>query len=82
MSSEIEKAAAIVWVKIQMAKHGLSFADLEDAGCFPLPKQEQKTVARYRDAEGRSWDGHGEMPSWLLRAVSAGQSQEHFRVVG
>lgn len=35
---------------------------------------------RYRNAEGQVWDGVGPMPAWLLRAVNAGQSVEHFRV--
>jgi len=35
---------------------------------------------RYRNAEGQVWDGEGAMPSWLVRAVNAGQSVEHFRV--
>jgi DNA-binding protein H-NS len=35
---------------------------------------------RYRNAEGQVWDGEGPMPAWLLRAVNAGQSVEHFRV--
>ncbi|WP_035828219.1 H-NS family nucleoid-associated regulatory protein, partial [Cupriavidus sp. SK-4] len=34
----------------------------------------------YRNAEGLTWDGQGEMPSWLKRAVNAGQGVEFFRV--
>lgn len=34
----------------------------------------------YRNAERMSWDGQGEMPDWLRRAVNAGQSVEFFRV--
>ncbi|MBP0639865.1 H-NS histone family protein [Cupriavidus sp. AcVe19-6a] len=30
----------------------------------------------YRNAEGLSWDGQGEMPAWLRRAVNAGQHVE------
>jgi DNA-binding protein H-NS len=33
-----------------------------------------------RNTEGLSWDGQGEMPNWLRRAVNAGQSVELFRV--
>ncbi|MBP0618951.1 H-NS family nucleoid-associated regulatory protein [Cupriavidus consociatus] len=34
----------------------------------------------YRNALGQSWDGVGEYPDWLQRAVNAGQSIEFFRV--
>ncbi|GAB3086865.1 H-NS family nucleoid-associated regulatory protein [Cupriavidus yeoncheonensis] len=37
-------------------------------------------VSCYRNAEGLTWDGQGEMRSWLKRAVNAGQSVEFFRV--
>ncbi|BDB27712.1 hypothetical protein Tamer19_28580 [Cupriavidus sp. TA19] len=34
----------------------------------------------YRNAMGQSWDGEGEYPDWLQRAVNAGQSIDFFRV--
>ena len=34
----------------------------------------------YRNAMGQSWDGTGEMPDWLQRAVNAGQSADFYRV--
>ncbi|MGN5478218.1 H-NS family nucleoid-associated regulatory protein [Cupriavidus basilensis] len=37
-------------------------------------------VERYRSADGRTWNGQGELPDWLQRAVNAGQDIEHFRV--
>ncbi|MHA7682467.1 H-NS family nucleoid-associated regulatory protein [Cupriavidus sp. PET2-C1] len=82
MSLEIERAAATVWIRVQMARHGLTPIDLQAAGCFaekaapPAPAP----TRTYRDAEGQKWDGQGEMPAWLQRAVNAGQSAEHFRV--
>ena len=42
----------------------------------PLPP----LVVCYRNADGLTWDGQGEMPSWLKRAVNAGQSVEFYRV--
>jgi len=33
-----------------------------------------------RNAVGLTWDGQGEMPDWLRRAVNAGQSVEFYRV--
>ncbi|MCT9070566.1 H-NS histone family protein [Cupriavidus gilardii] len=34
----------------------------------------------YRSALGQCWDGTGEMPDWLQRAVNAGQTPEFYRV--
>ncbi len=34
----------------------------------------------YRNAAGQSWDGQGEMPDWLPRAVNAGQSVAFYRI--
>ncbi|WP_066737266.1 H-NS family nucleoid-associated regulatory protein [Cupriavidus sp. D384] len=34
----------------------------------------------YRNAMGQTWDGNGEYPDWLQRAVNAGQSIDFFRV--
>ncbi|MBV8158853.1 MAG: H-NS histone family protein [Dyella sp.] len=34
----------------------------------------------YRNALGQTWDGSGEYPDWLQRAVNAGQSIDFYRV--
>lgn len=34
----------------------------------------------YRNALGQIWDGIGEYPDWLQRAVNAGQSIDFYRV--
>jgi DNA-binding protein H-NS len=34
----------------------------------------------YRNAMGQSWDGTGETPDWLQRAMNAGQSKDFYRV--
>lgn len=54
------------------------------AGSFVtlLPAKRDSATIRFRNAEGQVWDGEGEMPDWLRRAVNAGQSVEHFRVSG
>lgn len=79
-----DRAAAILWVKSQMAKHGIAIDDLVAAGCFAattLTTDHQKVhPIRFRDAGGHSWDGQGDLPEWLQRAVNAGQSVDHFRV--
>nr|WP_152624273.1 hypothetical protein [Cupriavidus sp. IDO] len=38
------------------------------------------TVGGHRNAKGLTWNGQGEMSSWLKRAVNAGQSVEFFRI--
>jgi len=73
-----ERAEAILWIRTQMAKHGVTAEDLMAAGCFARP--ERPVVVRYRNADGQTWSGEGIMPDWLRRAVNAGQSVEHFRV--
>src|SRR5690242_16971185 len=78
-----ERADAILWVKSQMARHGVTFEALEAAGCFfksNFAHEVQPAQMCYRDAQGHSWDGKGDMPDWLKRAVNAGQSVEHFRI--
>ncbi|AOY97793.1 DNA-binding protein (plasmid) [Cupriavidus sp. USMAA2-4] len=82
MSVEIERAEAVTWIRVQMARHGITPADLLAAGCFgPRPRQRSAvaTPARYASANGQTWDGEGAMPDWLQRAVNAGQSADFFR---
>ncbi|WP_419187130.1 H-NS family nucleoid-associated regulatory protein [Cupriavidus necator] len=79
-----QRADAILWVKSQMARNGISIDDLVAAGCFSeRPSRSDANTAacvRYRDAAGHVWDGNGKLPDWLQRAVNAGQSVEHFKV--
>ena len=44
--------------------------------------QLRQNSVRYRNAFGDTWDGKGGMPQWLQQATSAGQSLQHFAVVG
>ncbi|BCN13308.1 hypothetical protein RPSD_51930 (plasmid) [Ralstonia solanacearum] len=73
------RAEAITWARTQIARYGLTYADLVAAGVFPSRRRTKQKV-RYRSADGQTWDGEGDMPDWLQRAVNAGQSPEHFRV--
>jgi DNA-binding protein H-NS len=41
--------------------------------------RESEQAVSYRDAWGNTWNGSGDLPEWLQRAVAAGQSIEHFR---
>jgi DNA-binding protein H-NS len=72
-----DRGAAILWVRMQMVRNGISYEDLIKAGCFDGGAT--RSHACYRNADGRTWDGQGDMPDWLKRAVNAGQSAEHFR---
>ncbi|WP_349606382.1 H-NS histone family protein [Cupriavidus sp. DF5525] len=86
MTAKTERAAAIRWIQAEMADYGLTMEELEAAGCFdpppppPPPAPAPALVVCYRNAAGQSWDGQGEMPDWLRRAVNAGQSVEFYRV--
>lgn len=79
---EIERVSAIIWVRKQMAAHGLSLDDLAAADCFPVSQPPVLDVAAscYCNADGQTWGGQGAMPDWLQRAVNAGQTPEHFRI--
>lgn len=72
------REAAIAWIRDQMETYGLSVEDLQTRGCFDAPPPPAGPV--YMSADGQHWDGTGDMPDWLQRAVNAGQSIEHFRV--
>ena len=45
-----------------------------------LPKSAGDAVPIFRNASGDTWDGLGDMPEWLKRAVHAGQDIEFYRV--
>lgn len=46
----------------------------------PPAEAEKPARVLYRNAMGQSWDGTGERPEWLQRAVNAGQTIDFFRV--
>ena len=83
MTAKTERASAIRWIQAEMADYGLTMEELAAAGCFdppPPPQPAPPPVVCYRNAAGQSWDGQGDMPDWLRRAVNAGQSVEFYRV--
>jgi DNA-binding protein H-NS len=45
-----------------------------------LPHAVDAGVPIFRNAAGDTWDGLGDMPEWLKRAVHAGQDIEFYRV--
>ncbi|MBP0591949.1 H-NS histone family protein [Paraburkholderia sp. LEh10] len=65
----------IVWIQHRMHEFGITVDALERA----LAEDEAARATRYQDALGHVWDGRGDMPDWLRRAVASGQSIEFFR---
>jgi DNA-binding protein H-NS len=63
----------ILWIRRRMEEYGITLDDLAAA----IAESEKKPM--YRDAYGNTWDGQGELPQWLARAIHAGQDIEHFR---
>ena len=45
-----------------------------------MPHAENGATPVFRNASGDTWDGIGDMPEWLKRAVHAGQDIEFYRV--
>lgn len=75
-----DREAAILWVRMQIARHGITFENLVEAGCFLDNGESAANAVLYRSADGQTWNGRGELPDWLQRAVNAGQSIEFFKV--
>jgi DNA-binding protein H-NS len=76
---ERKRESMIAYLRRRMAKVGMKAADL--AVALKEEQLSQKSV-RYRNASGETWDGKGGMPQWLQQATSAGQSLQHFAVIG
>jgi DNA-binding protein H-NS len=76
---ERKRESMIAYLRGRMAKVGMKAADL--AAAIKEDQLRAKSV-RYRNASGDTWDGKGSMPQWLQQATSAGQSLQHFAVIG
>ncbi|WP_144157276.1 H-NS family nucleoid-associated regulatory protein [Paraburkholderia sp. BCC1885] len=66
----------VLWIRHRMDEYGITLEAL--AASIEADAAAIKPVM-YRDAFGNSWDGQGEKPDWLARAIYAGQSIDHFR---
>lgn len=47
---------------------------------IPVVIAPPRPAATYRNALGQVWDGTGECPDWLQRALNAGQTMDFYRV--
>jgi DNA-binding protein H-NS len=66
----------VVWIRRRMDEYGITIEALAEA----IETDAAATRAvMYRDAYGNTWDGHGDKPAWLARAIYAGQNIDHFR---
>ncbi|MFL9890586.1 MULTISPECIES: H-NS family nucleoid-associated regulatory protein [Burkholderiaceae] len=66
----------IVWIHRRMDEYGITMEALAES----IEADAAATRAvMYRDAYGHTWDGHGDKPDWLARAIYAGQNIDHFR---
>ncbi|MFT3821111.1 MAG: H-NS histone family protein [Rubrivivax sp.] len=80
-----ERGAAIAQIKVLMAEHGLTPADLGSsraaAGPAAMPKGRTggKVPPKYRDpASGQTWSGRGLHPKWLKQALDGGAQLSDF----
>ena len=76
---EMKRERIVAYLRHRMAEFGIKPEDLAPE---PVTLAQVKAPGpdRYRSANGERWDGEGELPDWLRRAISAGQSIEHFEV--
>ncbi|MFM0646464.1 H-NS family nucleoid-associated regulatory protein [Paraburkholderia bryophila] len=66
----------IVWIRRRMDDYGITLEVLAES--IEADANAVRAVL-YRDAFGNSWDGYGDKPDWLARAIHAGQNIDHFR---
>jgi DNA-binding protein H-NS len=76
---EMKRERMIAHIQHRMAEFGVKANDIAPT---PFTVVKPPAVIRYRNANGENWDGDGEMPIWLRRAMQAGQSPAHFEVDG
>ena len=80
-----ERARAISDVRILMAQHGLTTADVAVAHSTPhrgaSNSAGKKVAAKYRDpVTGATWTGRGLKPKWMAEAVAGGKIPSDFAI--
>jgi len=73
---ERKRDRIVAYLRRRMDEFGITVDDLAAQIAAGVP-----AAARYRNAYGDAWDGKGEMPEWLRRAIGAGQSLKHFEAI-
>lgn len=74
---ERKRESMVAYLRRKMVEFGIKPADI---AASLAADQERARAVRYRNAFGHSWDGNGEAPQWVIQAMSAGQSLEHFSI--
>lgn len=77
LMDEEKRQRIIAYIRHRMDEYNISLEHLAES--IAEDKKKIKPIL-FRDAYGNTWDGEGDMPDWLKRAVHAGQSIEHFMV--
>lgn len=72
-----ERAATLRVVKLLVAQHGLTAADLRTQAA---PKKQFRPVKYRHPSTGESWTGRGRQPRWLRSALLNGSKLEDFAV--
>ncbi|MEM5372965.1 H-NS family nucleoid-associated regulatory protein [Paraburkholderia azotifigens] len=74
---ERKRDSIVAYLRRRMTEVGI---DLDDLAAALAEDEVRRKAARYRSANGETWTGDGAMPPWLVQAISAGQTLEHFAV--
>jgi len=74
---ERKRDSIVAYLRNRMAQYGISS---EAVAASIAADQARLRSARYRNAEGETWDGNGKAPDWVVQAMSAGQSLDHFAI--
>jgi DNA-binding protein H-NS len=74
---ERKRESIVAYLKRRMAEFGIKPEDIATSIAADHARLQE---ARFRDASGNTWDGKGTPPRWVVQAISAGQSLEHFAI--
>jgi DNA-binding protein H-NS len=66
----------IRWLRRRMDEYGITVEAVAES--IAADKEAERPIL-YRDAMGNTWDGYGDPPDWLRRAVAAGQHMDFYR---
>ncbi len=76
-----QRAGAIAQIKLLMAEHGLTAADLSGRVTKVAKTGGVKVAAKYLNkATGDTWSGRGLQPRWLKAALASGKRISEFAV--